>query len=94
MKTALLLLVACAILLPSVAMADCAMEADDLRAKIARIPDKAKRLAANGALNKNMTAARGSETECLNGLTRTRRLMSAPDAAPVKKPEPGQVNWN
>jgi hypothetical protein len=96
MKLAILLLVAAAVVLPATAAhADCKAELQDLKAKTQRVTDRTKRAAVTKELNKTMSIGRGSETECLNGVTRTRRLLNAPDAVPVKpKEERAQVNWN
>jgi hypothetical protein len=96
MKLATILLVAAAIVLPAAAArADCAMQLQDLKAKTAHIMDRTKRAAVTKELNKTLAIPRGSETECLNGATRTRRLIDAPDAVPVKPvDEHPQVNWN
>jgi hypothetical protein len=96
MKLAMLLVVAVAVVLPAAAArADCALQIKDLKAKAERVTDRTKRAAVNKELNKTLMIGRGSETECLNGVTRTRRLLDAPDEVPVKpKEERAQVNWN
>jgi hypothetical protein len=96
MRLATLLLVAASVVLPiAAARADCAMQIKDLKAKVERVTDRTKRAAVTKELNKTIMIGRGSETECLNGVTRTRRLLNAPDEAPVKpKEERAQVNWN
>ena len=96
MKVATLLLVAAAVVLPAAAArADCAMQIEELKAKAERVTDRAKRAAVLKELNKTINIGRGSETECLNGATRTWRLLKAPVEAPVKPKEANaQVNWN
>jgi hypothetical protein len=94
MKLATLIFVAAALVLPAAAHADCAMELQDLKAKTARITDKQKRAAVTKELNKTLALGRGSETDCLNGAARTRRLINAPDPDPIKPVEHPQVNWN
>jgi hypothetical protein len=96
MKLATILLVAASVVLPTAAArADCAMQLQELKAKTAHISDRTKRAAVTKELNKTLAIPRGSETECLNGAARTRRLINAPDAAPVKPVEEHpQVNWN
>jgi hypothetical protein len=96
MKLATLLLVAAALVLPAAAAhADCALQLQDLKAKTERITDRQKRAAVTKELNKTLALGRGSETDCLNGAARTRRLINAPDnPGPVKPVEHPQVNWN
>jgi hypothetical protein len=96
MRLAALFLVAAAFVLPAAAArADCAADIQDLKAKVKRVTDRTKRAAVERELNKTINIPRGSETACLNGVTRTRRLLNAPDPAPAKPKElPAQVKWN
>ncbi|MDB5410344.1 MAG: hypothetical protein JWL84_5256 [Rhodospirillales bacterium] len=96
MKLATIFLVAAALVLPAAAArADCAADIQALKAKAERVTDKTKRAAVTKELNKTIATRRGSETDCLNGVARTRRLLNAPDEVPVKPKEgPAQVKWN